>query len=175
MRDTIILSVMVVIVFIPACVDSSLKNLDNDSRKPLLADYNSTEILRRLTMTPCGSIKIYPGVKFYNLTGKMTAPITEGAILYMTSIRDLTFNNSLYAAENCAPVWRVRINEGQYFMIPDVPPGRYVAWVPSEKYEFYQGFPILDEFKDENHVLDISFYGGDSKYSMILFEIRPRN
>jgi hypothetical protein len=128
---------------------------------------NSTKIIDKLTQTPCGSIEIYPGVTFYNITGKMTARTKEGAILYMTSVKDMTFNNSIYAAKNCFPVWRVRMNDSFKFMIPDVPPGRYVFWLSSSQFADSQGFPMLDE-KNE---LDIAFYGGDSQYSLIVFEI----
>jgi hypothetical protein len=90
-------------------------------------------------------------------------------------LRDLTLNNSLYAAQHCYLVWRVHMNDSQKFMIPDVPPGRYVAWMPSCQFLGYQGFPTLDEFQDENNELVVAFHGGDPRYSLVVFEIRPRN
>ncbi len=67
------------------------------------------------------------------------------------------------------------MNDSFKFMIPDVPPGRYVLWVSSVQFENSQGFPIIDEFQDDKNGVDIAFCGGDSRYSLIVFEVRPQN
>ena len=93
----------------------------------------------------------------------------------MTSVRDLTYNDSLYAAKHCFPIWRVKLNNTRNFLITDVPPGKYVISLPSYRLVNSQGFPVLDKFQDENYELVVAFFGGDSRYSIIVFEIRPRN
>ena len=153
-------------------------NYSNDSAfvdTRLYKTFNPTEIINELTQTPCGSIKIYPGVSFSNVTGKMTSRTKEGAIIYISTTRDLTLNNSLYAAENCFPVRRVQINDSLEFLIPNIPLGRYVAWLPSSEFTGQQGFPILNEFQDDKNELIVAFHGGNSKYSLVVFQIRARN
>ena len=176
MRDKIAATILTFSILCFGCQNTFSHNdelISNQVNNQSL--YNFSDILNLITQAPCDSIKIYSGVPFYNLTGKITSQIKEGTVLHMTSVRDLTFNHSLYAAAHCFPIWRVKLNNTQKFFIKDVPPGQYVISLPAYQFVNTQGIPILDEFNDKNYELVIALFGGDSRYSLIVFEIRSQN
>ena len=168
-----------VVIFTYSILLFGCKNISSQDAEfisdPVNGSTNVTTILSLINQSPCGSIEIYPGVPFYNVTGQMTARTKEGSVLHMTTVKDLTYNNSIYAAEQCFPIWRVKLNNTRNFLITDVPPGKYVISLPSYRFVNSQGFPALDKSQDENYELVIAFFGGDSRYSLIVFEIRASN
>ena len=111
MKPEIMYIAIICFIFLFGCTAKLLNNAEigNDEQVVRIDFSDFTEILKPIKETPCGSILIYPDTIIYNITGKVYGEIKNNTILYMTSIRDLTLNNSLFATEHCYPFWKVRM------------------------------------------------------------------
>ena len=144
------------------CLSSTSSHLEHE--KP--------SVDNRTTDPFCGTL---PNVSSrFNVTGVLTSPVNPNSSIFLFVAQDTSFETSLDVVANCSPIIVRPIIEKINFAFDDLPPGDYVAMVPSAVFfANIQGFPIVEEFNRSNYSVKVNFYGGDIEYSLVSFSIFP--
>ena len=122
---------------------------------------------------PCQAITVNKQTKFNNITGWLITNTKPGAKVYLTPIKNTTFENAREAIENCQPIWQSEIINGT-FSFNYIPNGNYVAYTPISSYQGAWGPPVPHVFH-LNHRINVSFHGGDSDYMASAFTLKSTN
>ena len=121
---------------------------------------------------PCRPLHVL--APLFNVTGSLTTGVNPNSSIYLFVVPDTSFDSSLYVVGNCLALTNQTIIEQANFTFENLPPGDYVAMVPRGSFPGkIQGFPIVHEFNGSNYSFKFNFYGGNSKYSVVSFSIRP--
>jgi len=141
-----------------------------DHLKELMAE--KKRVLNAMENNPCGLLKLSGNTRLFNITGRITSRVLPGTEIRMFITPNTSLNHSLHVVRNCLPFWRARVNDGGKFNIADVPPGKYILYLPIDSFpQGTQGFPIPGEFQMEDHRLVLVFQGGDPESSLGVFRI----
>ena len=153
---------IMVLLLVCGCQSSTSSNLHHET----LSGDNHTRTAF------CGTL---PNVSSrFNVTGVLTSPVNPNSSIFLFVAQDTSFETSLHVVENCSPIIVRPIIEKINFAFDDLPPGDYVAMVPSAVFfANIQGFPIVQEFNRSGYSLKFNFYGGHQKYSVVSFSIHP--
>jgi hypothetical protein len=110
----------------------------------------------------------------FNVTGFLTSEANPNSTIYLFVSPDTSFDTSLYIVGNCLALTNQTIIEQANFTFENLPGGDYVAMVPRDSFPGeIQGFPVVHEFNGSDYFLKFNFYGGNWKYSLVSFSIRP--
>jgi len=128
-------------------------------------------IERLMNENLCGGLHLSKPV--FNVTGHVTAPVTQNSSIFLFLSRDMTSESVEYAVHNCRPIVKQKITDAGRFQFGPLPAGKYVIMVHNNSFKEDCGLPLLHEFNKSNHMLDINFYMGDTNHSLVSFSIRP--
>jgi hypothetical protein len=128
--------------------------------------------LSDMEKNPCGILHLQKPL--FNVTGSLTADVRLNSSISLFVVPDTSLGAALYVVKNCPFLLRKTIGPANRFQFDYLPVSDYVAMVPRSAFGGkVQGFPIVREFNRSNYSLRFNFYGGDRKYSVVSFSIRP--
>ena len=114
------------------------------------------------------------GSTLFNVTGFILSPVIPNSTIYLFVTSDTSFQTSLDTVANHPYIFKGPIINQINFSFSGLPPGDYVAMVQRSSFPGnVQGYPIAHEFNCSNHSVKINFHGGNGKYSLLSFSIRP--
>ena len=110
----------------------------------------------------------------FNVTGFLTTEAEPNSTIYLFVVPDTSFQTALDTV-SAHPYVIQRPLVGQVnFSFVGLPPGDYLAMVPRNSFPVnLQGVPMAREFNRSNFSLQVNFQGGNAKYSLLSFSIRP--
>ena len=109
----------------------------------------------------------------FNVTGFLTAE-TPNSTIYLFVVSDTSFDTALNTVATRPYMTQESVTDQVNFRFMALPPGDYVAMVPRNSFPGnIQGFPMAREFNQSNFSLRVIFHGGNGKYSLLSFSIRP--
>ncbi len=110
----------------------------------------------------------------FNVTGFLTTETEPNSTIYLFVVSDTSFDTALNTVAT-RPYMTQELVTGQVnFRFISLPPGDYLAMVPRNSFPgTLQGFPTVREFNRSNYSLKVNFHGGNGKYSLLSFSIRP--
>jgi hypothetical protein len=121
---------------------------------------------------PCRPLHVL--APLFNVTGSFTTGVNPNSSIYLFVAPDTSLDSSLYVVESCPAIANRAIIDEDNFTFENLPGGDYVAMVPRDSFPGKtQGFPIVHEFNGSDYFLKFNFYGGNWKYSVVSFSIRP--
>jgi hypothetical protein len=110
----------------------------------------------------------------FNVTGFLTAETEPNSTIYLFDVSDASFQTSINTVANHPYILKGPIFNEINFSFAALSPGDYVAMVPRSSFPGnLQGFPMAREFNQSNFSLKVNFHGGNGKYSVLSFSIRP--
>jgi len=110
----------------------------------------------------------------FNVTGFLTTEAELNSTIYLFVVPDTSFQTALDTVSAHLYVIQRPLIGQVNFSFPDLPPGDYLAMIPRNSFPGnLQGFPIAHEFNRSNFCLKVNFHGGNAKYSVLSFSIRP--
>jgi len=110
----------------------------------------------------------------FNVTGFLTTEAEPNSTIYLFVVPDTSFDTALNTVANHPYILKGPIINEINFTFAALSPGDYVAMVPRSSFPGnFQGFPIAWEFNRFNYSLKVNFHGGNGKYSVLSFSIRP--
>ena len=110
----------------------------------------------------------------FNVTGFLTTGTEPNSTIYLFVVPDTSFDTALNTVATHPYMTQESVIGQVNFSFLSLPPGDYVAMVPRNSFPGnLQGFPIAREFNRSNYSLKVNFHGGDGKYSLLSFSIRP--
>lgn len=110
----------------------------------------------------------------FNVTGFLTAETEPNSTIYLFVVPDTSFDTALNTVANDPYILKGPIINEINFSFAALSPGDYVAMVPRNSFPGnIQGFPMAREFNRSNFSLKVNFHGGNEKYSLLSFSIRP--
>ena len=111
---------------------------------------------------------------FFNVTGFLTAGTEPNSTIYLFVVSDTSFDTALNTVATQPYMTQEPVTGQVNFRFMALPPGDYLAMVPRNSFPGnIQGFPMAREFNRSNFSLKVSFHGGNGKYSLLSFSIRP--
>jgi len=120
---------------------------------------------------PCGFLRVErPLINVSGLVNTAVRPGTE-AVLFI--VRNTSLDTALFTVENCHPLMTVPVDSAKDFTFPHLPAGEYVVMLPRGAFGEVQGFPIIPSAKMAGLVATTVWHGGDYRYSMAAFTVRP--
>ena len=152
--------------------------LDSEQESPKLLSMSDIEASQRkffewMENHPCGHLRISPGMRLFNITGKVNSDTRPGTRVKMFITPNTSFNHSMHVIDHCAPLWQADVGREQNFSVTGIPVGKYILFLPVESFPAgHQGFPLPEEFSEAGYLLKVSFLGGDPKHSLSAFEIK---
>lgn len=121
---------------------------------------------------PCRPLHVL--APLFNVTGSFTTRVNPNSSIYLFVAPDTSFDSALFVVGSCPPITSQPIIDENNFTFESLPGKDYVAMVPRGSFPGKtQGFPIVHEFNGSNYSLKFNFYGGNWKYSLVSFSIRP--
>ena len=110
----------------------------------------------------------------FNVTGFLTTETEPNSTIYLFVVSDTSFDTALNTVATQPYITQEPVTGQVNFRFISLPPGDYLAMVPRNFFPGnLQGYPIAREFNRSNYSLKVNFYGGDEKYSLLSFSIRP--
>ena len=110
----------------------------------------------------------------FNVTGFLTAETEPNSTIYLFVVSDTSFDTAINTVATRPYMTKEPVTGQVNFSFVDLPPGDYLAMVPRSSFPGnIQGFPMAREFNRSNFSLKVNFHGGDGKYSLLSFSIRP--
>ena len=110
----------------------------------------------------------------FNVTGFLTAATEPNSTIYLFVVSDTSFDTALNTVATLPYMTQESVTGQVNFRFMALPPGDYLAMVPRNSFPGnIQGFPIAREFNRSNYSLKVNFHGGNGKYSLLSFSIRP--
>jgi hypothetical protein len=110
----------------------------------------------------------------FNVTGFLTAEIEPNSTIYLFAVPDTSFDTALNTVATRPYMTQEPVTGQVNFRFISLPPGDYLAMVPRNSFSGnIQGFPMAREFNQSNFSLKVNFHGGNGKYSVLSFSIRP--
>ena len=155
-----------VFCLLSGCVSSG--PISKRSENSPLGTFNLSD----LENNPCGTLHVRKPL--FNVTGSLTADVRPNSSISLFVAPDTSLGSALYVVRNCAFILRKTIGPGKQFQFNYLPAADYVAMVPRSAFGGkIQGFPTVWEFNLSNYSMKFNFCGGDGKYSLVSFSIRP--
>ena len=135
---------------------------------------NVTEAADKQSDTnPCGTLRVqYP---VFNVTGFLTARVKPNSSIYLFVSTDTSSNTAMYVVTHCPFLIEEPIYDQKRFKFYNLPPGDYVALVPSEAFYEAQGFPTTDGYDLPNSSVRLNICGGDVNHSFVSFSVLQTN
>jgi hypothetical protein len=128
--------------------------------------------LSDMEKNPCGILHLQKPL--FNVTWSLTADVRPNSSISLFVVPDTSLRSALYVVKNCHFLVRKTISPENRFDFDYLPSSDYVAIIPRSAFGGkVQGFPIVREFNRSNYSLRFSFCGGNGKYSVVSFSIRP--
>ena len=110
----------------------------------------------------------------FNVTGFLTAETEPNSTIYLFVASDTSFDTALNTVTTRPYMTQESMTDQVNFRFIALPPGDYLAMVPRDSFPGnVQGFPMIREFNCSNHSVEVNFHGGNWKYSLLSFSIRP--
>ncbi len=110
----------------------------------------------------------------FNVTGFLTAETKPNSTIYLFIVPDTSFDTALNAIATGPYMTQEPVTGQVNFRFMALPLGDYLAMVPRNSFPGnIQGFPMAREFNRSNFSLKVNFHGGNGKYSLLSFSIRP--
>ena len=110
----------------------------------------------------------------FNVTGVLTAEAEPNSTIYLFVVSDTSFDTALNTVATRPYMTQESVTDQVNFRFMALPPGDYLAMVPRSSFPGnIQGFPMAREFNRSNFSLKVNFHGGNGKYSLLSFSIRP--
>lgn len=114
------------------------------------------------------------GGLLFNLSGFMTAAVRPNSSVFLFSLNNLSFNETLVAIRLNQPMNRASITSASTFSFANISAGSYaIATLATHFSRDQQGFPVINEFNHSGQVGRQMWHGGDSKFSVAVFSITP--
>ena len=110
----------------------------------------------------------------FNVTGFLTTEAEPNSTIYLFVVPDTSFDTALNTVATRPYMAEESVINHVNFRFMALPPGDYLAMVPRNSFPGnIQGFPMAREFNRSNFSLKVNFHGGNGKYSVLSFSIRP--
>ena len=110
----------------------------------------------------------------FNVTGFLTTEAEPNSAIYLFVVSDTSFDTALNTVATGPYMTQEPVAGQVNFRFISLPPGDYLAMVPRNSFSGnIQGFPMAREFNRSNFSLKVNFHGGNGKYSLLSFSIRP--
>ncbi len=121
----------------------------------------------------CGALHVLGPM--FNVSGFVNALPQPGASITLFIAPNTTLDGTLYAAEHCAKLMSLSLDDSEDFTIHSLPAGDYVIVLSRQAFAESQGLSIIHQYNASGYSIQQSWYGGNPKYSLGVFTIRPEN
>jgi hypothetical protein len=110
----------------------------------------------------------------FNVTGFLTTETEPNSTIYLFIVPDTSFDTALNTVASQPYITQEPVTGQVNFRFISLSAGDYLAMVPRNSFPGnLQGFPMAWEFNQSNFSLKVNFHGGNGKYSVLSFSIRP--
>lgn len=120
----------------------------------------------------CGGVFIRKPL--FPIEGVVTGHPQGNATIYLYLAPRTDLESALEIVENCMSIGKRQINSTGGFRFEPVPVGSYILRVSASQFKGVRGFPIINEYNESNHSVEIIFHGGNYRHSLSAFSIIPR-
>ena len=120
----------------------------------------------------CGSYRYEPGMALFNVSGRFDVLPMRGSEVFLHPTKNTSLGYAIHLADDCMPFWKSPVNESGYFRLEYLTAGKYVLYIPMERFNGVMGFGRFEGLDSDDYEVVILWEGGDQRWNIVVFEIR---
>ena len=120
----------------------------------------------------CGSYRYEPGMALFNVSGRFDVLPEVGSEVFLHPTKNTSLAYAIHLADDCMPFWKSPVNESGYFRVDSLTEGKYVLYIPMERFNGVVGFGRPEGLDSDDYEIVTLWVGGNWKWNIVVFEIR---